>query len=62
MEKLGGVEWTGQGGAGKFTPANCHVTLRGSAGRMPSATIWQDLVTRAQSGQLSSTLETEAGS
>lgn len=57
-----GVEWTGDRGAGKVIRANCHVTLRESAGKTPSATIWQDLVTRAQSGQLSLTLEAEAGS
>lgn len=62
MEMSGGVEWTGDRGAGKVTRANCHVTLRRSAGKTPSATIWQDLVARAQSGQLSLTLEAEAGS
>lgn len=62
VEKLGRVAWTGCGKAGKVTQAACHVTIRGSAGKMPSVTIWQDLVTRAQSGQLSLTLETAAGS
>lgn len=55
-----GMDWLWK--SGKITQAACHVTIRGSAGKMPSVTIWQDLVTRAQSGQLSLTLETAAGS
>lgn len=62
VEKSPGLGWTSQGGAGSFTQASCRVTLRRSSGKTPSATIWQDLVTRAQCRQLSTTLEAEAGS
>lgn len=54
-----GVDWLQR--SWKSHRASRHVTLTGSAGKTPSATIWQDLVTRAQSGQLSLTLEAEAG-
>lgn len=54
-----GVDWLQR--SWKSHPGQSPCDSSGSAGKTPSATIWQDLVTRAQSGQLSLTLEAEAG-